>query len=95
MVGTTHRRKTAFARKSTAQIAAITAKIVLARRVALVVGVVDAGEERMRCDLQPVPVEPVAEALHQHGKADQDRQVGLGGRAAASAGPVKRMPPMT
>ena len=92
MVGTTHRRKTAFARKSTAQISDH-GQDRLGTEGGVVVGVVDAGEERMRCDLQPVPVEPVAEALHQHGKADQDRQVGLGGWAAASAGPEKRYHP--
>ena len=43
-------------------------------------------------DLQAVLVEPVADALDQHGQTDQDRQVGLGCRAAAPGGPLKPQP---
>ena len=64
----------------------------LRRHGGVVGGVVEAGQQRLVLDLQPVAVEPVADAPHHDGQADQERQLRLGrGRGtAARAGEAQR-----
>ena len=59
----------------------------------MVGGVGNAGEEPVGAvDRQGVLVEPVADAVHQDGQPDQDRQMSLGGSAAAAAGAAEPQP---
>ena len=78
ITGTAQRCSTALAKNSSPQMPAMIGQDQLGGHRGVVRGVGDAGEQPVGpADLQPVLVEPVADAADDHRQTDQDRQMRL------------------
>ena len=93
MVGTIQRRSTALAKKQQRTDSGDDGQDHLGGDRRIVCGVGDAGEQPVGAfDRQRVLVEPVAETLHQHRQANQDREVSLSGTTPAATWAAEPQP---